>query len=66
MKTFKEFMAEAVSKSDAAFARSGVLSRHADALQREIDAAKTGKRSSYASYEPKKPRKVRKQDFVVR
>lgn len=61
-------MVEAVSKSDAALARTGVLSRNADAIQREIDALSSGKRAkaAYSQFEPKKSRKVRKIDFIDR
>jgi len=63
-KTFAEFMAicEAVSQSDARLARSGVISRHADALQREIDDVTSGRKKQ----EPTTKRKVTKISFIDR
>ena len=62
-KTFAEFMAicEAVSQSDARLARSGVISRHADALQRKIDDVTSGRKQ-----EPTTKRKVTKISFIDR
>lgn len=64
-KTFEEFMSvcEAVSQSDKKLAQSGVLSRHADALQREIDAAASGKTKPVTK---SASRKVTKQSYEVR
>jgi hypothetical protein len=46
-RTFREFVeiAEAVSDSDRALARSGLLSKRADDLQKEIDAVTSGKKT---------------------
>ena len=64
-RTFEEFMGicEAVSASDRKLAQSGILSKRADDLQREIDAVSSGKKSS-----PTKSasRKVTKQSYEVR
>jgi len=63
-KTFAEFMAicEAVSQSDARLARSGVISRHADALQREIDDVTSGRKKQ----KPTTKRNVTKISFIDR
>ena len=64
-KTFIDFMSvcEAVSQSDKKLAQSGVISRHADALQREIDAATSGKTKPVTK---SASRKVTKQSYEVR
>jgi hypothetical protein len=64
-KTFAEFMAicEAVSQSDARLARSGVISRHADALQREIDDVTSGRKKQKPTTTK---RKVTKISFIDR
>jgi len=63
-RTFEEFMSicEAVSQSDARLARSGVISRHADALQREIDDVTSGRKKQ----KPTTKRKVTKISFIDR
>jgi len=64
-RTFEEFMsvAESVSASDFKLAQSGRISRNADALQREIDAVKGGKKPATPN---KSARKITRQDFVDR
>lgn len=63
-RTFNEFMeiCEAVSQSDVRLAKSGVLSRHADALQREIDDVTSGRKKE--TTKPK--RKITKISFIDR
>ena len=63
-RTFSEFMeiCEAVSQSDVRLARSGTLSRHADALQREIDDVTSGRKKET----PKTKRKVTRISFIDR
>lgn len=63
-RTFSEFMSicEAVSQSDVRLARSGALSRHADALQREIDDVTSGRKKET----PKTKRKVTRISFIDR
>jgi len=53
---------EAVSQSDARLARSGVISRHADALQREIDDVTSGRKKQ----KPTTKRNVTKISFIDR
>jgi hypothetical protein len=64
-RTFEEFMsiAESVSASDFKLAQSGRISRNADALQREIDAVKGGKKPATPN---RSARRVTRQDFVDR
>jgi hypothetical protein len=64
-RTFEEFMsiAESVSASDVKLAQSGRISRNADALQREIDAVKGGKKPATPN---RSARRVTRQDFVDR
>ena len=64
-RTFREFIeiAESVSASDYALAKSGRISRNADALQREIDAVKGGKKPATPN---RSARKITRQDFVDR
>lgn len=66
-RTFREFIeiAEAVSDSDRALARSGLLSKRADDLQKEIDAVTSGKKTKPQT-SVKTARKVRKIEFEVR
>jgi hypothetical protein len=63
-RTFREFVeiAEAVSASDRNLAQSGVLSRHADALQKEIDDVTSGRKKTAV----KSVRKIAKQNYAVR
>lgn len=64
-RTFEEFMsiAEAVSASDRKLAASGILSKRADDLQREIDAVKSGKKPAAPN---KSARRIAKQDYQVK
>lgn len=64
-RTYREFLeiAEAVSQADKKLAQSGALSRNADALQREIDAATSGKTKPVTK---SASRKVTKQDYEVK
>ena len=64
-RTFREFIeiAESVSASDFKLAQSGRISRNADALQREIDAVKGGKKPATPN---RSARRVTRQDFVDR
>ena len=64
-RTFREFIeiAESVSASDVKLAQSGRISRNADALQREIDAVKGGKKPATPN---RSARRVTRQDFVDR
>ena len=64
-RTFREFIeiAESVSASDVKLAQSGRISRNADALQREIDAVKGGKKPATPT---RSARRVTRQDFVDR
>jgi GNAT superfamily N-acetyltransferase len=64
-RTFREFIeiAESVSASDVKLAQSGRISRNADALQREIDAVKGGKKPVTPN---RSARRVTRQDFVDR
>ena len=63
-RTFSEFMSicETVSQSDVRLAKSGTLSRHADALQREIDDVTSGRKKET----PKVKRKVTRISFIDR
>ena len=64
-RTFREFIeiAESVSASDVKLAQSGRISRNADALQREIDAVKGGKKPATPN---RSARRITRQDFVDR
>jgi len=64
-RTFEEFMsiAEAVSASDRKLAQSGILSKRADDLQREIDAVKGGKKPAAPT---RSARRITKQDYEVK
>lgn len=64
-RTFREFVeiAEAVSDADRRLAQSGILSRRADELQKEIDAVTSGKKPTQTTT---KKRKVTKQTFIDR
>ena len=64
-RTFEEFMsiAEAVSASDRKLAQSGILSKRADDLQREIDAVKGGKKPEAPT---RSARRIAKQDYEVK
>ena len=54
---------EAVSASDRKLAASGILSKRADALQREIDAVKSGKKPAAPN---RSARRIAKQDYQVK
>lgn len=64
-RTFREFVeiAEAVSDEDRRLAQSGILSRRADELQKEIDAVTSGKKPTQTTT---KKRKVTKQTYIDR
>lgn len=64
-RTFEEFMSitEAVSASDRKLAQSGILSKRADDLQREIDAVTSGKPARTPN---RSARKVTKQSYEVK
>jgi hypothetical protein len=63
-RTFREFLeiAESVNAADRALAKSGILSRRADELQREIDAVTSGKKKPQV----KSVRKITKQNYEVK
>jgi hypothetical protein len=63
-RTFEEFVeiAEAITDADRALAKSGVLSRRADELQKEIDDVTSGKKKTQV----KSARKITKQSYQVR
>ena len=67
-RTFEEFMsiAEAVSASDRILAASGILSRNADALQREIDAVQSGKKPEEPKSNKSGKRIPTKQNYEVK
>lgn len=64
-RTFREFVeiAEAVSDADKRLAQSGILSRRADELQKEIDAVTSGKKPTQTAT---KKRKVTRQTYIDR
>jgi len=64
-RTYREFVeiAEAVSASDRKLAQSGILSKRADDLQREIDAVKGGKKPEAPT---RSARRIAKQDYEVK
>ena len=67
-RTFEEFMsiAEAVSASDRKLAASGILSKRADDLQREIDAVQSGKKPEEPKSNKSGKRIPTKQNYEVK